>query len=135
VYITILDAAVPGLSLDSTLQLLGARQASLNAADVSLVPADATFSHASHVLERDPEKCGDRERHRRPTQVMAIVPNHGHGRRMLMQTPRTGHAAPPPSCDDCRLPATFRTEVCQVQSGTRSRVYQCANCAKVIWLD
>jgi len=43
------------------------------------------------------------------------------------------HASPP--CDDCRLPAVFRAEVADLSRGRPVRVYQCQNCAKVIWVD
>ena len=42
---------------------------------------------------------------------------------------------PSPSCDDCRLPATFRAEVSDFSRGRPVRVYHCQNCAKVIWAD
>jgi uncharacterized protein with PIN domain len=43
-------------------------------------------------------------------------------------------AAPPP-CDDCRMPVVFRTEVPDLVRARQVRVYQCVNCAKVIWGD
>lgn len=42
---------------------------------------------------------------------------------------------PSPPCDDCRLPASFRAEVADLARGRQVRVYQCQNCAKVIWND
>ena len=36
-------------------------------------------------------------------------------------------------CTDCHLPAAFKTVVSQ--AGKPLRVYQCQNCAKVIWAD
>jgi hypothetical protein len=40
-----------------------------------------------------------------------------------------------PPCDDCRLPAAFRAEVADVPRGRLVRVFQCQNCAKIIWQD
>jgi hypothetical protein len=40
-----------------------------------------------------------------------------------------------PPCDDCRLPAAFRAEVADLTRGRPIRVYQCQNCAKVIWAE
>jgi hypothetical protein len=54
---------------------------------------------------------------------------------MLMSTPPSAKVRPPPSCDDCRMPATFRTEIADPRSARAVRVYQCGNCAKVIWHD
>ena len=42
---------------------------------------------------------------------------------------------PCPPCDDCRLPTAFRAEVADLARGRPIRVYQCQNCAKVIWAD
>jgi hypothetical protein len=42
-------------------------------------------------------------------------------------------ALPPPSCDDCRIPASFKTEVLDARLRRQVRVYQCLNCAKLIW--
>jgi len=39
------------------------------------------------------------------------------------------------TCDDCGLPALFRAEVSDLSRGRKVRVYQCQNCAKVIWAD
>jgi len=54
---------------------------------------------------------------------------------MQLITPTTTQARidPSPSCDDCRLPATLRAEVADLKRGRPVRVYQCENCAKVIW--
>lgn len=38
-----------------------------------------------------------------------------------------------PQCKDCGIAAVFRTTVPDICSGRRARVYQCQNCAKVIW--
>jgi hypothetical protein len=40
-----------------------------------------------------------------------------------------------PRCDDCQLPASFRAEVVDLARGRQVRVYQCQNCAKVLWND
>jgi uncharacterized protein with PIN domain len=40
-----------------------------------------------------------------------------------------------PRCDDCQLPAAFRAVVADLARGRQVRVYQCENCAKVIWND
>lgn len=40
---------------------------------------------------------------------------------------------PAPYCTDCHIPASFKTIVSQ--TGKPLRVYQCQNCAKVIWDD
>jgi protein-arginine kinase activator protein McsA len=37
---------------------------------------------------------------------------------------------PAPYCQDCHLPASLRTVVSRSKP---IRVYQCSNCAKVIW--
>jgi len=58
-------------------------------------------------------------------------------RRMPVALPAADKAAfpPPPVCDDCRMPAKFRTEVPDILGGRRLRVYQCQNCARVIWAE
>jgi hypothetical protein len=57
-------------------------------------------------------------------------------RRMLIPMPLNETAkVQPPWCDDCHLPAAFRTEVSHVRLDRRIRVYQCTNCARVIWDD
>jgi len=56
----------------------------------------------------------------------------------LMHSPQTqNEVTTPPQqprlCDHCRIPAAFRAEVLDVRRDRRVQVYQCTNCAKVIW--
>jgi uncharacterized protein with PIN domain len=54
-----------------------------------------------------------------------------------MQTALSSQKAitPAPRCDDCRMPLVFKAEVADFGRGRQVRVYQCLNCAKVIWWD
>lgn len=58
-------------------------------------------------------------------------------RRMPIALPVADKTAIPPSpvCDDCRMPAKFRTEVPDTLGSRPLRVYQCQNCARVIWAE
>jgi hypothetical protein len=38
-----------------------------------------------------------------------------------------------PRCDHCGIAAHYRTSVYDRQLGRYARVYQCSNCARVIW--
>ena len=51
---------------------------------------------------------------------------------MVIAAPREV-AKPAPYCADCQIPASFKTVVSQ--AGKPLRVYQCQNCAKVIWSE
>jgi len=38
-------------------------------------------------------------------------------------------------CDDCNVPVSFRACVPDRRTGKPVRIYQCPNCAKLIWDD
>lgn len=40
-----------------------------------------------------------------------------------------------PQCSDCGLPAIFRTSISDPRRSVRVWIYQCTNCAKVIWSE
>ena len=58
-----------------------------------------------------------------------------HLARALSPTSWAHRPALAPSCDDCQLPAVFRTAVPRARPNREVRVHQCLNCAKIIWGD
>lgn len=38
-----------------------------------------------------------------------------------------------PDCRDCNIPATFRTSISTRKPNERIDIYQCPNCARLIW--
>jgi len=61
-------------------------------------------------------------------------PTQRNSSSMLSSTaPKQSAALPPLSCHDCRMPAAFKMEMLDARLSRPVRVYQCTNCAKVIW--
>lgn len=73
----------------------------------------------------------------------AVNPAYGYFMRITgmvarMHLPHTQNegAAPPQRptlCDHCRIPAAFKAEILDVRLNRPVQIYQCLNCAKVIW--
>ena len=70
--------------------------------------------------------------------VIENRPNQRHCAHVMQLAPYTTPKTPidtSPPCDDCRLPTTFRAEVADLARARPVRVFQCQNCAKVIWAE
>ena len=72
------------------------------------------------------------------TNVIAAFSVVGQHRRMRIESHAASGQAQGgvvPACSDCAIPTVFRTSVADRDGKRQFRVFQCVNCAKVIWED